>query len=985
MLRLSLFWFACLLQQPCLAQSEILFADYFDIATDRPAGSEAVGKIHLKSNRDSRYSEHRQGYYFTIDKADNTLFEVTTDMDEQGRVTGVLRIAPGQTTGNAVADHPLRVSLRHGENIVASTDIVVHVVEQILWQKLWHHYQPETLSVGRMYGKKRFNDRQVLALIEDLEANQGHFSFTDIYHKQPSEFSDRELENAWAEVSAHLGGLGRAYGRSSRFGPDGEPRSRARLKRAIYRAVAEFMKAVPVDGGDLSIAGKPAGDEIGDGFSRLQEHGYASHGLVTHQWRMTDSLIAPLIQVWPELLQDMTAGDTQARQLYQQTLRYYQLFFAITPERRKMDDPDQRWRNLSDLNYSLGAWSDANIGHRMRTLLALPILWADYNRPMTYVPYWYDDYFANTRFQGLSFARNWSPRGVVRDLQSWLERMFPRTRMYDQSGFQPDGSITHHTGHSASDVAMAAYGFEWMMAGMDGIGYFRDTAFAVADENYQLIADRLDYSYRRLLYKGHLDFAVSGRSFFSDLSRFGNRDVSPAIHRLLRQKSRHTNIAGETGLKNLADRLASAEHHHSETVAFWNADYLQHRRENYFFSVKQKSLRTAPAEDFDKIKKSWHAGSGLFQLRIKGDEYDQTVLRHMDWHVLPGVTEEWRSDPFPEGPASGSLPGDNRFSGVLADGEYGLSAYIHRPRDDYTAARGLKSYHLAGRFGIALGSAIERKAGARVRGSIVTGVDQSALRSTLSYAAGTGVNRVRPGETVDLNLAISEPVWAHHGDKGYLIFPEPGQRLRIQTGKAINITASDLNIPVSENYLVALDHGKTPVNAGYHYVLVANADVAAMPELLAQYRRQHRVDRKPGWHAVYNSGQQWRQLAFFQPGKTDGPRAEWAVDKPALVMAVDLGAKIRLSVLDPLHDLDSRTLTLDLPYKLTAGNRNYSFPGIHPRAGETVRVISRGQGSRVVVALPDSRDGEYYDYREQVYAGAPITVTLDKTAIAGGQ
>ena len=153
------------------------------------------------------------------------------------------------------------------------------------------------------------------------------------------------------------------------------------------------MNNVPIEGNDVIIDGNSIGEELGDGYSRLAENGYVANNFLTHQWRTSDALGAALIHIWPELIEDRANGKQEADDLYNATHRFYQHVFSIVPNNRRMDTLSARWGDIAGENYSEGAWSDANLHHRLRTLQLMPILWADYNKPITYVPYWYDDYF----------------------------------------------------------------------------------------------------------------------------------------------------------------------------------------------------------------------------------------------------------------------------------------------------------------------------------------------------------------------------------------------------------------------------------------------------------------------------------------------------------------------------------------------------------------------------------------------------------------
>lgn len=169
-------------------------------------------------------------------------------------------------------------------------------------------------------------------------------------------------------------------------------------------------------------------------------------------------------------------------------------------------------------------------------------------------------------------------------------------------------------------------------------------------------------------------------------------------------------------------------------------EFLVHRKaesgKTFYSSVKLKSERTVGIEDFSKPRKSWHGGYGILQVKVKGDEYDKNVLSNMDWHALPGLTEEWRTDPFPvDGGAQASLPGANKVSGVMSDGERGMAIYHHLPQEKYSSASGLKTYHFIDDKILSAGSCIKRINPGQNK-EIVTFIDQTELYDKITYCIG---------------------------------------------------------------------------------------------------------------------------------------------------------------------------------------------------------------------------------------------------------
>ena len=136
---------------------------------------------------------------------------------------------------------------------------------------------------------------------------------------------------------------------------------------------------------------------------------------------------------------------------------------------------------------------------------------ADYNRPMTYVQYWYKDYYGGKPFKDFSFSPGWSPKGVANDVAYWMTKNCIVAHRYAQSGFQPDGTISHHTDRG-TDIAMVAYGFEWLTDCNTGYQYFKNTPYEVDGKYMQFQLDYCFASTPKLFYKQENGF-FSGRPF----------------------------------------------------------------------------------------------------------------------------------------------------------------------------------------------------------------------------------------------------------------------------------------------------------------------------------------------------------------------------------------------------------------------------------------------------------------------------------------
>jgi chondroitin AC lyase len=964
-----------------LSAQEKIFANYFDIEVESPKNTEVTGRIHLERNKDVLTKPIPKNYQFTIVNQKNNLFTISTKFDPAGRIIGILTTNQ-KLDENFIGDQQVTIVLKEGSKQLNSFQVTVKVVKQTLLKTLYDRYKDKTITTasGRMFGRKKPKDQQVEQTIAELEASNGEFKKFDFYHKSPQNYKPlgKSIEYDWAEVADNIGGLGYAYATSKKYGPQGDPKSRQQLKNAIYKAIIAYTEAVPVEGKDVIIDGKPIGENTGDGFSNLKLHNLIEEQVVTHQWVISDALITPAVHLMPEMMIDIKNGNKDATRAYYDLVRFYQTGMSEVANRRAINDPNERWGEIQDTLRSSGAWADANLGHRSRMMLALPIIWADYNRPMTYVQYWYSDYYNDKPFKGFSFSPGWSPHGVVADVARWMTKYKVPAHQYIQSGFQPDGTISHHIAN-ATDAAMVAYGFEWLTDCFVGFEQFKNTDFKLPSSVYQFPADRLERIYPKLIYKNSFEFLVSGRSYGSDMKKFVNETYLPAIEDLKKAESTDTQITNQAQLDEIYSKIKNKNYEYSGTDAYWINEFLVHRRgENekpFYASLKLKSKCTVGAEDFDKIRKAWYLGYGIMPLKIRGDEYSSSVLSNMDWHALPGLTEEWRTDAIPTGHAQASLPGINDVAGVTADGKNGIGIYHHLTGENYSSATALKSYYFIDDKIIALGNTIKRVRPGQQK-NIVTTIDQSSFITPLTIFYNGKKEIIEPSQSISRELEISSPIWLHTGEKGYIIYPEGKKNIIIKTGKEINATDTTITNG-NPNFIISINHGLNPdSNAGYFYSLVPNVSSKDMDAVLAKYQKEIIYKKEADAHGVA-ADKTW-EMAFFKPAELTVNNLTVKADSPALFILKDNDSKWKLTMSNPSPSIDKQQLVFHISQPLKAGKYNYTLGGIYPRKGEFVTITSEGKGSKIVVELADKRDEVFYDYQAALYNAAPISIEIEK-------
>ena len=992
--------FTLLIALLCICEAwaqEKIFADYFDIKTNSTAGTPVVGSIHLERNKDVIFTKIPASYHFEIVDQKTDLFGIRTHFDGAGRITGVLYVEDGKTTGSDETKHLLRVALMDGATTLNEVDIVINVLNKTLWELFYSRYMQTVPGISRLYGKRKVSDKEISAMIDELERNDGRFEGFKCYDTTPEDFpalhanavyegklrKDVTIDFQWINIVDKIGGLGYGYYFSKVYGIKGNPEKHEHLKQVLCKALNTYMASVPIEGHEVTVKGKPIGKYTGDATSLLSSYNLAWANNFEHHWRFTDPLILPVLTLMPDVVEGVNKNEKQYVELHENMIRYFQLFTAIVQGRRAITN-NPRWGEIVDTCYSEGAWADANLGHRSRTMLSLPLIWADYNRPMTYVQYWYKDFYNDKPFKDFSFSPGWSPSGVVKDVSRWMTKYCIPSHHYAQSGFHPDGTISHHIGHG-TDAAMVAYGFEWLTDCSNGYAYFKDTKYEVDSKNYQFQLDRLLNVYPKFFYKGYMDFLISGRTYLSDLNEFVNKTYIKAIKNLDKARSDKTKLEGMDKLKKVGRKLKSGEFEYSGTTAYWVNEFLIHRRgENetpFYASVKLKSKRTVGIEDFSKPRKSWYGGYGILQVKVKGDEYDQQVLENMDWHALPGLTEEWRTDPQPvPGGAQASLPGNNEISGVLSDNTFGMAMYHHLPGETYSSAQALKSYHFIDDRIMALGSNVQRLRSGQQK-EIHTFVDQTEFYDELTWCINGKKSSLKPGESVVLSFDLKKPSWLHMGKKGYILIPDKKSVVTIRTGKEINVTDRAIADDVP-NMIISINHGMNPCKEGldndYLFYQIPNVTAKDMAQLMKSVQKEISVLRKDSVHAVYSNKEKIHQFAFYAPGKVELAGMEVESDDVAMIMLKENDKDWTLSMGNPMPDGVKQTLRFVTNVNLPEGEYRYQVGGVYPLEGETVSVKRIGDKTEVIAQIPDRRDEKRYNYQTDLYASTPIVVRISK-------
>ncbi|MXW29875.1 MAG: hypothetical protein F4X54_05960 [Chloroflexi bacterium] len=967
--------------------TERVFSGYFDIASDSGPGSEVIGRINLHRNRNVANSPIPGDYEFVVIEDDSGgMFDLRAERDGDGRLFGVFSIAEGKTA--ETGDYSLRVELRQGLEVIARFTSPVTVAPQTQWDVYYDRVVEFVGSQGRLTGRQSYRDSEVAALIAEIEANDGAFEGMRFYGATTltewETIGTNKLGRELQDAANRIGGLGRAYVESRTYGPSEQDADRERLRNAIYLALIAYIDHFPLD--DFANSGVvPYGDR-------------------THQWLYSDPISGAAVLIYRDLLADLHDGVQPARDAKERLFRLLQHVNFDLPDGWRMPT-DVRYYLPDQLSESSGAWADANRHHRMRSWATMPVIWYDYNRPLTELPWWYGDYepFAS---EGTSTLPEWEPSGSFADLRVWLETNARYAARYGQSGISPDGSISHHVGRR-QDLAFGAYGFPWMTGTtFEAASLLAGTLWQVSDTAYNQAADFLLFAYPRLIYQDAIDFQTIGRGHYQQsAATYGSGNLAGGIETLFDARGVGTAIARERELSALRAAMVNGTHEQSGTTAFWVNDYLVHRRGGagetpYFTSVKMQSARTRGAESFSS-NQGFHNGSGVLLVKVDGDEYNDS-RQSWDWHALPGVTEEMRTDHLPKQSDANEF-NPNHFAGVASNGHYGLAAFRYASDNRYTSASANKGCFFTEEYVLALGNSVkrERNTNRDHRGSIVTTLDQAAWDTDITYRLnGAGRDSViRKGKDIDESLSITGNSWFHQDRIGYVILPAGKIDVLLRGGESVLDSNPEDSGP--DVFHLAIDHGIRPDGEGaasqYVYLLVPNVSAADMPAVVSRIEQQFEIVNTSAvqGHRYADGAGMLMQLAFYEAGEVTVGGMAVAVDKPALVQLQQTGDGWNVAVQDPMHHADEAAIaaseqfqhillsgpnriTVEVSLPLRAGTYRYETQGPDVRFmdGQTASVVSNGGTSTLTFELPDSLDAAAYGYKEELYAGMPAVVDV---------
>ena len=375
-------------------------------------------------------------------------------------------------------------------------------------------------------------------------------------------------------------------------------------------------------------------------------------------------------------------------------------------------------------------------------------------------------------------------------------------------------------------------------------------------------------------------------------------------------------------------------------------------------------------------------------------QYDYVRARY-DWHTLPGVTEEWRTDAIPKGHSKDSNRcGGNLYAGVVSDGVLGVSAFHMLPHPDdetgYTVVSANKAYFFLDFGVVALGNSITRLTSGQGR-PIVTTLDQARWRSDITYQVGNGGSpttlpfSIGGGCATSVTIAAGEIAWLHQGSVGYIVRAPPSSSTTLELKCGGEVDATDNSMASASGwgnredrsrwdsssawyktdipFLAVLHHGINPVGsaAEYLYIILPGTTPSAVAARAANFfvsevqviRNDANVQAVVDTRNGQSEPAVVAQIAFLTGGVSvplpigvDGSSVDVMSSRPAVVqlrrVIVAGYHEWQLAAVEGTKDTNAQTLTLTLSAvgMMTTGSYSYILPGVEPRVA--VDTVSLG-------------------------------------------
>lgn len=509
-----------------------------------------------------------------------------------------------------------------------------------------------------------------------------------------------------------------------------------------------------------------------------------------------------------------------------------------------------------------------------------------------------------------------------------------------QRGIQHDYSF-HHRHDRVNNTTSYGYG-KYANAFGEWSYYVANTQFAFSVEKInQLVDYYLDGIYKQLVYGIYTDISVKNRSISRKASFQPQGTLE--IERLLFGTDYRKKELEEI----LSLRKGKAKPSSSFSTFFWQTEHFVFQRPNFYTTVRMFSTRNRNMEKpyNGPGKTTHHRADGTNYLMLKGDEY-HNIWPVYNWQKISGTTILQK--PKLPGIDKIQLDGLTDFVGAVSDGLYGAVAFDFKsPHDDLKAK---KAWFFFDDEYVCLGTDIK----AEPNLPVLTTINQVLMRSEVRVEQGGKVQHLVPG-----NHVLKQVKWVHQDKIGYL-FPEP-TTINIsnqkEQGRWSDITdQKNISQEVISEEVFALwfDHGTSPDDAAYQYIVVPDVSEQEFKETSENNRQIEILSNTPDIQAVKSNKLGIYQIAFYKAGELNISKdLKVRMDSQGMAMLKMEDNKIAsLTLADPSRKLSRIVLTL---------------PGLYPTKGTGFMAIPNQQQKNTLFLV---------DLPQGVYAGKSVSINL---------
>ncbi len=458
------------------------------------------------------------------------------------------------------------------------------------------------------------------------------------------------------------------------------------------------------------------------------------------------------------------------------------------------------------------------------------------------------------------------------DLKTALENAYSPIEYTVKEGFQHDNSYFQH----GVQLYIGGYGDEILKGTTQVAMYTQGTRYALGAEKIRILGKFMRGTYYQTIRGQHMLFDVLGRG----ISRKDITDKSATAlfaERMIILDPEHADeykaiIARLKGEQPAGYKLQPLHTH------YFRGDYTLHVRPGYTFDVRMVSTRTMRCEYGNgENLKTYFLSDGCTNIVTQGNEYTN-ILPVWDWRRIPGTTAP-QLDTIPMAASDWQTRGTSTFAGGVSDSIYGVSAYAYM--DNYAGVNtgAKKAWFFFDNEVVCLGAGINSTSHA----PIYTTINQCLLNDkNILVSQNKKQTAIKKGE-----FSYDSPDWTLHNGIGY-IFPQGGRiylNNEQQAGSWYDINHTESKeMQHREVFTLGFDHGTTPHNATYAYIIIPGITSARQMDT---YNKKNPVEilvNTDSMQIVRHKKLNIWQMVFYRKGTFTHKEITVKVDKACTLM-----------------------------------------------------------------------------------------------------